>query len=185
MPAPAERQRSARERRSPGPRPASSARSSSACGTETLGADLLRVITRVEEQIGGVIEETVRAADERGAAVDSSLGDLFGVDVAAVSAPPLRGVAGEGEQRLVARLVLVDDVIGVANGVDEAHRQVRHRPPPVTQHAHQGDDTRATTDEQYRLLPVPDEVGGERAADLYLVALDDHVVEVGRDLAVL
>ena len=39
--------------------------------------------------------------------------------------------------------------------------------------------------QQRRRLAAPDEVGGERAADLDLVALDDDVVEVGRDLSVL
>jgi len=35
------------------------------------------------------------------------------------------------------------------------------------------------------VLTVPDEVGGERPADLDPVALDDHIVKVRRDLAVL
>ena len=112
-----------------------------------------------------------------------ALRDQLGIDVSAVSAPPLRRFAGEGEQ-CVAELILIDHVVGTANRVDQPHRQFGHRPPTVAEHRHQGDDAGAATQQQHRLLPAPDEVGGERAANLDLIALGNHVMEVGRHLTV-
>ena len=49
---------------------------------------------------------------------------------------------------------------------------------------HQRHDARAAADQQHRGFAAPDEVGGERPADLDLVALADDVMEVRGDLAV-
>ena len=55
----------------------------------------------------------------------------------------------------------------------------------MAQHRHQRHHPGAAADEEHRRLPAPDEVGGEGAADLDLVALHHDVVEVGGDLAVV
>ena len=94
-------------------------------------------------------------------------------------------LAGERDERVLAELVGVDHVGAGAGRVEEAHRQLGHREAAVAQHRHQRHDARAAADQQHRLLAAPDEVGGERAADLDLVALHEDVVEVGRDLAVV
>ena len=108
-----------------------------------------------------------------------------GVHVAGVAAPALRRLARVGEHGVVAQLVRVDHVVGVAHGVHETHVQLRHRAPLVPQHRHQRRHARAAAHQQHRRLAAPHEVGRERAAQLHLVAHLHDLVEVRRHLAVV
>ena len=87
-----------------------------------------------------------------------------------VAAPAVRRRAAVGQQRLVAELVRVDDLVGRAHRVDEPHRQLGRGAAAVAQHRHQRHDAGAAADQQHRLLAAPDEVGGERPTHLDLVA---------------
>ena len=88
--------------------------------------------------------------------------------------------------RVVAELVGVDHVVGRSHRVDEPHRRgsgiVRRRWRSI---AISGTTPEPPPTSSTGLLAAPHEVGRERAADLDLVALDDDLVEVRGDLAVV
>ena len=96
----------------------------------------------------------------------------------------LRRIAREGQQSVIAELIPEDDVGRCPDGVHEPHRGCGCHAAPMTQHGHQRDNPRSTSDEKRGRLPAPNEVRGERAADLDLVALDNDLVEVRGDFAV-
>ena len=149
--------------------------------------------------VGCRVHERVRAADEdvprRARQEGQDLGDHRGVDAPAVVARAPRGLArqGQGEREAVPAVVQVEQLVAEGHVVPAARRQQqcrRHvggRRPAVPEHRHERDHARAGADQQQRpaVRDGPDEVAAQRPAQLDLVAEGDHLVEEGRDLAVL
>ena len=75
------------------------------------------------------------------------------VHVAGVAAPALGRLARVGEHGVVAQLVRVDHVVGVAHRVHEAHVEFRHRAPLVPQHRHQRRHSRSRRPRAARATP--------------------------------
>jgi hypothetical protein len=100
---------------------------------EPLGAYTPRIKAGREQQLAGGLDETVRAAHESDPQRHrvSRVCDQPPVDAPGVTRPAAWRAARKRKSHVGVELVAIDDVLGRAHRIHEAHRQGRHRAPAV------------------------------------------------------